>query len=268
LVDKVAITHGFIAEPRRGHAMTLEEALNVVEKPFHATGYKCALPHRQGVLQRISPGAGILCDTTHMQQRGEIERVKIALRRVMERKGIKAKPLAKSAGLGETAVRDFFERENADMKLSTLHKLAGALDVPIDDLLAGASVQIVGRIGAGGSVIFEEVEYGLVPRPPGVDVTLEALEVQGDSMLPRYSSGDVLYIAKDQAGVQPEDVGDYCAVRLVTGETYVKILGYGSRPGLFTLRSLNAEDIIDVELEWATPIIFVLPRAARRRLGV
>jgi DNA-binding Xre family transcriptional regulator len=198
----------------------------------------------------------------------EISRVKAELRRLMELKGIKAKPLAIKAGLGETAVRDIFEREGADMKVGTLHKLAGALDVTVDDILGASAVPIVGRVGAGGNVIYSEAPLGAAPRPPGIGEALEAMEVDGSSMLPRYSPGDVVYISKARKGVFEEDVGDYCAVRVVTGETYIKQLAYGSKPGLFTLRSLNAEDIVDVELEWATPIIFVLPRAARRRLGV
>jgi repressor LexA len=202
-----------------------------------------------------------------MQEEYEVTRVKAQLKRLMERKGIKAKPLSIKAGLGETAVRDIFEREQADMKVGTLHALAGALDVTIDDILGATAIDLVGRVGAGGSVIYSEAPLGTAPRPPGISGAVEALEVEGTSMLPRFSSGDVVYIAREHDGVSLEDIGDYCAVRLTSGETYVKQLALGSRPGLFTLRSLNAEDMPDVELEWATPIIFVLPRAARRRMG-
>ncbi len=199
----------------------------------------------------------------------ELQRVRIALRGVMERKGLKNKPLAKKAGLGETSVRDLLDNEGRDIKLGTLHKLAGALDVDIHDLIGnGASVPLVGRIGAGGEIIYEETPAVDLPRPPGASGKIEALEVQGSSMLPRYSSGDIVFIAAEARGVVQEDVGEFCAVRLVSGETYVKQLAHGSRPGFFNLRSLNADDIVDVEVEWATPILFVMPRAARRRLGV
>jgi phage repressor protein C with HTH and peptisase S24 domain len=155
------------------------------------------------------------------------------------------------------------DNEDRDIKVGTLQKLAVALDVPIEEFLASEGVVLAGRIGAGGSVLFEETGTETVPRPPGIAGALEALEVLGDSMLPRYSSGDVIYIGRTHDGVRSEYIGDYCAVRL----TYVKLLARGSRPGFWTLRSLNAADMEDVELEWATPIIFVLPRAARRLLG-
>jgi phage repressor protein C with HTH and peptisase S24 domain len=197
----------------------------------------------------------------------EVARVKAEIKRLMDLKGLKAKPLSKLAGLGETAVRDMFDREGSDMKVGTLHKLAGALDVSVDDILGAAGVPIVGRVGAGGNVVYDEVRSGSAPRLPGMGSKLEALEVDGSSMLPRYSSGDVVYISCERRGVAEEDIGEYCAIRLQSGETYIKQLAYGSRPGFFTLRSLNAEDILDVELEWATPIVFVVPRATRRLMG-
>lgn len=200
-----------------------------------------------------------------MNERSEVERIKERLKRLMDEKGIKAKPLSKRAGKGETFVRDLFD--GADVKVGNLHSLARALDVSLVDIIGNGQVTLAGRVGAGGEVIFEEVNDGLVPRPPGMPGEIEALEVSGTSMLPRYSSGDVVYISRGHDGVAADDIGEYCAVRLTTGETYVKQLAYGSKPGFFTLRSLNAEDIVDVELEWATPVIFVLSRAARRRLG-
>ena len=202
-----------------------------------------------------------------MSKPDELERVRAAVRDVMARKGMKPKPLAKRAGLGDTSVRDLLDNEGRDIKIGTLQKLAGAMDVNVEDLLGGVGVPLTGRVGAGGSIVFDEQTGSTVPRPPGIAGPLEALEVQGDSMLPRYSSGDIVYIQRTHAGTMPEDIGEYCAVRLTTGETYVKQLARGSRPGFFTLRSLNAADIEDVELEWATPILFVLSRVALRRLG-
>jgi repressor LexA len=200
-----------------------------------------------------------------MDEKDEIERVKASIRRLMAAKNLKAKPLSKLAGKGETFVRDMFEA--ADVKIGPLHSIANALEVSVADIVGGDEMRISGKVGAGGSLIFEEVDLGPTARPAGFGDKLQAFEIDGSSMLPRYSSGDVVYISRDTDGVDERDIGEFCAVRIKTGETYVKQLAYGSRPGFFTLRSLNAEDITDVELEWATPIVFVLPRAARRRLG-
>lgn len=206
-----------------------------------------------------------MCDTTHMQQNSEMARIHEALRRAMARKGIAAKPLSLAAGLGETAVRDLFDGK--DVKIGTLQKLAVALECSLEDLIGAEAVPLTGRIGAGGTIIFEDLGADqFVVRPPGVSGALEALEVMGDSMLPRYSSGDVVYIRRTHDGVLKEYIGEFCAVRLVTGETFLKQLAKGSVPGSFTLRSLNAADMEDVHVEWATPILFVLPKYSRQHV--
>ncbi|CAD7335260.1 hypothetical protein SPHS6_00409 [Sphingobium sp. S6] len=241
--------------------------LNGLEQISHMSGYKCDVSHRQGVMLHFYPGHARLCDTSHMQNLSEVDRVREALRNLMERRQIKSKPLAKKAGLGETSVRDFLDREGSDVKLGTLRRLADALDAPLEDLLGFEQVPITGRVGAGGSIVFDETSgIETAPRPPGAVGPLEALEVVGDSMLPRYSSGDIVYISRQHDGVLEHYIGEYCAVRLATGETYIKLLARGSRPGFHTLRSLNAADIEDVEVTWATPIIFVMPRAGRTLL--
>jgi repressor LexA len=133
-------------------------------------------------------------------------------------------------------------------------------------------VAIAGRIGAGGSVAWmdvgEEIDPDLtVPRPPGVTGKLVALMVDGSSMLPKYRDGDIIYIQRTHEGVLEEYIGDDCAVRLVTGETYIKQLVRGSEEGRFTLRSLNAPDMENVEIEWATPVIFIMPSKSRLLFG-
>jgi repressor LexA len=199
-----------------------------------------------------------------MAESSELSRIQAALRRAMQKRDIGARTLSERAGLGETAVRDLLLPKAKDVKVSTLNKLAGVLNCTLEDLIGADAVPLTGRIGAGGTIIFEDLGTDqMVVRPPGFFGPLEALEVVGDSMFPRYSSGDVVYICRSHDGVLPIYIGEFCAVRLVTGETYLKLLAKGSRPGRFTLRSLNAEDIEDVEVDWATPIVFVLPRYAR-----
>jgi DNA-binding Xre family transcriptional regulator len=265
LAHEMTITHSLVAKARCSHAMRLQEGLNVAKDLCHTADSMCDFSPRQGVKFPIYPSDAFLCDTSHMNERDEVERIKGRLRQLMAQKNIKAKPLSKKAGRGETFVRDMLDGD--DVKLGNLHRLAGALDVTLADIVGAGSLRVAGRIGAGGHVLHEAVDGGPVPRPVGIAGDLEALEVDGSSMLPRYSSGDIVYIEKADRGVQEEDIGDFCAVRLTTGETYIKQIAYGSRPGFWTLRSLNAEDIVDVEIEWAQPVIFVLPRAARRRLG-
>jgi DNA-binding Xre family transcriptional regulator len=194
------------------------------------------------------------------------------LARIMDQKGVKPTTLSQRVGTSKTLVKDLLTK-TSDVQFSTLRKLASALDVELGDLLALPRVPIIGKIGAGGTVVFlalqddEQLDAeDSVLRPPGVAGKLVALIVEGSSMFPKYRDGDIIYIQRDHEGVIEDDIGDDCAVRLKTGETYVKQLALGSEPGRFTLRSLNAPDMENVEVEWATRVIFILPARSRRLL--
>jgi SOS-response transcriptional repressor LexA len=195
----------------------------------------------------------------------DINAVRDALGRLMRGRDIKRKPLAREAGLGETAIRDIFDPRRNDVRTSTLIKLAEFFDVSLDHLTGREPVPLLGRIGAGGAVMFEASDDPeTVPRPPIAAGRLMALEVVGDSMLPKYEAGDVIYVRRDHEGVLPEYLGEYCAVHTTDGGTFLKILGPGTEPGRYTLRSLNAADMTNVEIVWATPVLWVMPRRARQ----
>lgn len=228
--------------------------------------YKLVTTNWQGVIQ--PPFAKKADWSNHDDMDGiDIESIRAALRKAMERRDIAPTTLSLKVGSNRTLVKNLLE-DNDDVKLATLTKLAGALDVPLDALLSAPPVKIVGYIGAGGTIAYLEFESGeTVPRPPGISGTLEALLVRGDSMLPKYKDGDVIYIQRTHDGVLEDDIGEECAVRLVTGETYLKQLIRGSAPHTFTLLSLNAPPIENVEVEWATHVSFVMPARSRQMLG-
>jgi repressor LexA len=193
----------------------------------------------------------------------DINEFRAALKREMEKKGIAAKRLSKVAGLGETAVRDIMNSKEGP-RVSTLIKVADALEIPVSSLF-GAKVPVLGRIGAGGSILFEETdEPDLVDRPPGAAGKLMALLVTGDSMFPVYRDGDIVYVAREHDGVLPEYIGEECAVRTAEGGTFLKTLTLGSQPNRYTLRSFNAPDMENVEVQWASRVEFVLKRPPKK----
>jgi repressor LexA len=188
------------------------------------------------------------------------------LQELMDDRNIKRKPLAKAAGLGETAIRDLFNSERNDVRVGTLVRLANYFEISVDDLIEERELPVSGKVGAGGSIIFEpedDPDGPMVQRPPGASGKILALEVIGNSMFPKYEDGDVIYVRKDVDGILPAAIGDYCAIRTSDGGTYLKILAKGSRPGLYTLRSLNAPDMEDQEVVWAAPVRWVMSKSAR-----
>lgn len=207
------------------------------------------------------------CNLLDMSDAIDLETIRVSLRRIMETKGVKPTTLSLKVGTNRTLVKDLLEKAK-DVQIGTLTKLAGALDVPLADLLQSPRVPVVGSIGAGGTIIFEDVGIDeTVLRPPGISGTLIALMVQGSSMLPKYRDGDIIYIQRSHDGVLPDYFGEDCAVRLTSGETYLKQIMTGSEEGRFTLLSLNAPPMENMEVEWATPVLFIMPARSRYQLS-
>lgn len=200
---------------------------------------------------------------------GDIQAIREAIETEMKRRGFSRRSLSKAADLSESAVRDLLTRTD-NPGIGTLRKVAEALQMPVDALTgAGLRVPVVGRIGAGGEILFSldpDAElYGddiqTVPRPPLVAGRLMALEVVGASMLPKYEDGEIVYVRApvNDGHIPPDAINSYCAVRTADGGTYLKILSYGTREGRFTLRSLNAPEMVDVDVIWASRVLFVMP---------
>ena len=151
-------------------------------------------------------------------------------------------------------------------------RLIKASELPaIIDYLELNAVPIVGRVGAG-AVIEPEFEQlppeglGEVELPfPIADETI-AFEVAGDSMLPKYENGDVIVVYREQRHPLSNFYGEEAAVRLKTGERYLKTIERGKSSSVVNLTSFNAKPIIGVKLEWIGEICVTLPRAQIERL--
>ena len=155
--------------------------------------------------------------------------------------------------------------------LSGLRLIKASEIAPIIDYLELNSVPIMGRVGAGAVI---EPEYEQVPPEglgsielpfPIAEETL-AFEVVGDSMLPKYENGDVIVVYKEQRHPLSSFFGEEAAVRLKTGERYLKTIERGKGANQVNLTSFNAKAINGVKLDWIGEICLTLPRAHIGRL--
>lgn len=151
-------------------------------------------------------------------------------------------------------------------------RLIKASEIPnIINYLELNSVPIMGRVGAGAVIEPEHEQVppeglGEVELPFPISEETIAFEVSGDSMLPKYENGDVIVVFKQQQHPVSSFYGEEAAVRLKTGERYLKTIERGKSPSQVNLTSFNAKPINGVKLEWIGEICVTLPRGQIERL--
>ena len=184
------------------------------------------------------------------------------IERGLKRSGKSKGGLAQAMGVRPGAVSEILGGERL-VKASEI--------LPIMEYLELNLAPIMGRVGAGAVI---EPEYEQVP-PEGLgDIVLPfaimeetvAFEVMGDSMLPKYENGDIIVVFREQRHPVSSFYGEEAAVRLKTGERYLKTIERGKSPTLINLTSFNAKPISGVKLEWIGEICVTLPRGQIERL--
>lgn len=152
----------------------------------------------------------------------------------------------------------------------TLNALAPVLKTTASWLLEGVggtpmptSLKVVGRVGAGAEILpeFEQIPPdGLyeVDLPLPLPEASVAFAVEGDSMWPRYNAGDVVVCEEREHDLQTI-TGQEAAVRTSDGKRFLKTIRRGATGGTFDLESHNAPPIRNVTIEWAAPILLIIP---------
>lgn len=188
--------------------------------------------------------------------------MKPRIRELREAKGLSQTDLADVLGLHVTNMNKL---ENGKSAITSKRRkqLTDFFEIDEHDLFATnpVIVPVKGYIGAGAMV--EAVDAGDIDEieaPADSHPNTVAAIVRGDSMLPAFEDGTVLYWSQ----LRPPDVlvNRRCVVQLANGRIYVKILRRGSRPGVYTLQSLNlsSSDIVDQVVEWVATIDWIKPR--------
>lgn len=185
-------------------------------------------------------------------------------------KGWTQADLAEATGLSQSYIGAIESKNIAKSpSMGTLASIADALGVRIGELFDDAKpIPVVGTVGAGARVPLVDT-YAMgdgmyhIARPFELrDKKAVGVEIEGDSMLPTYQNGDVLFYTRDVYGVPTEAVGRICVCEDENEDAWVKYVKNGSEPGRFHLISLNplADNMFDVRLKWAAPVLLHWPR--------
>lgn len=173
--------------------------------------------------------------------------------------------LARRSGVPYDNVNKYLAGKVDKPRGDTLTALAKALGVEPLWLEKGISpdsptrmVPLKGYIGAGHFV--EAIDHGPeeIDAPADSHPETVAAKIRGDSQLPVLQDGWVIYWSSQKPASSM--INQLAVVQLADGRIMVKTLRNGSVPGLFTLTSFNAADIVDVPVDWAAKIDWIKPR--------
>ena len=137
--------------------------------------------------------------------------------------GLTQLELAKKADLSRSYIGDI-EKNRYNPSVSTLQLIATATNTPLEDLLPstktasstgrGIRIPVLGRVVAGIPIeaVQEILDYEEITPELAATGEFFALQVKGDSMLPKLENGDIV-IVKKQEDVETGDV----AIVLING---------------------------------------------------
>lgn len=189
-----------------------------------------------------------------------------ALKSARKKKGLSQAQLGNKAGCAQQLIGQL---ERGDVRSTThIYRIASVLGVAASHLdpeipASGEEIRtipLVGYVGAGAEIFaiddhakgagLDEVE---VP-PGGASRNTIAVRVRGDSMLPQYEDGDVLYYDGKLEGDFSPLIGKRCLVQLTDGRMFIKKLMRSD--GSYWLYSHNAEPIMNPDIAWVAKVLW------------
>lgn len=188
-----------------------------------------------------------------------------ALKAARKAKGLSQAKLAEMTGVAQQLIGQLERGEVRTTKI--IYRIADALCVSVQNLdpeiplpldAPKRMIPIVGYVGAGAEIFsiddhekgagMDEVEVPI----DGLSSSTVAVIVRGESMLPVYRPGDVIFYDNPENGDLLHLLGKDCIVRLRDGRTFLKELQ--RTDGEYWLHSYNSTPMMKVEIAWAAKV--------------
>jgi len=178
------------------------------------------------------------------------------IRREFDRTGKKQVDLARHLGIAHPQITRLMQGTRR-LKADEIAKIAEFFGSP-PPVPDRRMIPLVGYVGAGAQVHaiddhakgagLDEVECPWSELGPSA----VAVRVRGDSMIPAYYNGDLLFYDQQHTDLTPL-LGRECVVALRDGRRFVKELRR-TQSGQWYLHSHNHEPIVGVDIEWAAKV--------------
>lgn len=201
-----------------------------------------------------------------------------ALQHALAVTGRSVRSLASETGIPYERLKQVARGRTATTNADDAYLIARAFGGTYEQFMDGSlihpqTIAIAGKVGAGAKVpVFDAYLKGDGPQvecPPGLSASgVVAVEIEGDSMEPIYSDGDLLFYTRvSHDGVPDDVVGHRCVVEDEDGMGWVKQVKAGDEPGLFHLISLNpgAHNMWNKRLKWAAAVRLHWPADLARK---
>lgn len=193
------------------------------------------------------------------------------LQAFIDRNKLKVQTWTKASGMSESVVRHFLEARSESMSDRTYARLAAGASILLERTITAAAlrgdkppeieVPIHHYIGAGDEIYIIEDSEALdyTPAPPGYSDGGAGV-VRGDSMLPIFEPGDVLYW-RHLEPPPTEPPKRPVIVKVKDGPLFVKKVLPGQRKGRYYLISVNplTPMLVDQQIEAIARIGWVKP---------
>ena len=191
-----------------------------------------------------------------------------ALQKSLQRRaravGLGYNEIGRRAGVGLSAVANIMSGRSRSPRHVTLEKIARVLNCTVYELVtdidADTTAPLIGTAGAGEEIVLfgPDASRERLDAPPNLTAP-SAVVVRGDSMLPAYRDGDVLFFERriGAPAVPAEAMRHDCVVELMDGRMMIKTVLPAER-GRVHLASYNRPDVLnDVQLRWAAPVRWI-----------
>lgn len=186
------------------------------------------------------------------------------VRAIQDKTGEKQAELARRFDVSQPTVSRWLAGNPPELHHATVIDRV-ARDLRIGNRKAGVTmtaVPIVGYVGAGGSIAFEEGQgpFGEADMPPkGATASMVAVTVRGDSMSGMLEDGWTVYYDNRRDPPDESLHAKLCIVGIDDGRVLIKKLYPGRKREHYDLHSTNSPPLLDQRVTWAARIAWIAP---------